>query len=36
MVIKRFIDSGLTVEQTAMRMDVDVKYTKAALEQPLG
>lgn len=33
MVIKRFIDSGLTVEQTAKRMDVDVKYTKAALEQ---
>lgn len=33
MVIKRFIDSGLTVEQTAKRMDVDVKFTKAALEQ---
>lgn len=33
MVIKRFIDSGLTVEETAKRMDVDVKYTKAALEQ---
>ncbi|MCC8015660.1 MAG: VOC family protein [Eubacterium sp.] len=33
MVIKRFIDSGLTVEQTAKRMDVDVAYTKAALEQ---
>ena len=33
MVIKRFIDSGLTVEQTAKRMDVDVKYIKAALNQ---
>lgn len=32
MVIKRFIDSGLTVEQTAKRMGVDVKYTKSALE----
>lgn len=33
MVIKRFIDSGLTVEETARRMDVDVKYTQAALER---
>ena len=33
MVIKHFIDSGLTVEQTARRMDVDVEYIKAALEQ---
>jgi catechol 2,3-dioxygenase-like lactoylglutathione lyase family enzyme len=33
MVMKRFIKSGLTVEQTAERMDVDVKYIKTALAQ---
>ncbi|MGM0213410.1 VOC family protein [Enterococcus sp. AZ109] len=31
MVVKHFIDSGLTVEQTAERMGVDVEVTKAAL-----
>ncbi|MGL4606098.1 MAG: VOC family protein [Eubacteriaceae bacterium] len=31
LVIRRFIDSGLTLEETAKRMDVDVAYTKAAL-----
>ncbi len=36
MVIKRFINSGLTVEETAKRMGVDVKYTKAVLNQPYG
>ena len=30
-VIKKFIDSGLTVEQTAKRMGVDVDYIKSAL-----
>ena len=30
MVIKRFIASGLTVEQTAKRMDVDVNYIKSS------
>jgi hypothetical protein len=33
MVIKRFMDSGLTVEEAARRMDVDVKYINAALER---
>lgn len=33
MVIKRFLRSGLTVEQTAERMGVDVAYTKATLQQ---
>ena len=32
-VIKKFIDSGLTVDQTAIRMDVDVGYIKFVLEQ---
>lgn len=32
-VIKRFIGSGLTVEQTAKRMGIDVNYTKATLEE---
>lgn len=30
-VVKRFIDSGLTVEQTAVRMDVPVDYVKSLL-----
>ncbi|KPU42468.1 glyoxalase-like domain protein [Oxobacter pfennigii] len=30
-VVKRFIDGGLTVEQTALRMDVPVDYVKALL-----
>ena len=33
MVTKRFIDSGLTLEQTATRMDVGIDYVKAVLEQ---
>ena len=33
MVIKKFIGSGLTIEQTARRMDVDANYIKSALEQ---
>ena len=33
MVIKRFISSGLSIEQTALRMDVDANYIKSALEQ---
>ena len=31
MVIKRFIDSGLTIAQTAKRMDVDVGYIQSVL-----
>jgi catechol 2,3-dioxygenase-like lactoylglutathione lyase family enzyme len=31
MVIKHFIDSGLTMEETAKRMDVDVNYIKSVL-----
>ena len=30
-VVTRFIDSGLTVEQTAVRMDVSVDYVKSLL-----
>lgn len=33
MVIKKFIDSGLTIERTAMRMDVGVDYIKSVLER---
>ena len=33
MVTKRFISSGLTLEQTAKRMDVGIDYIKAILEQ---
>ena len=33
MVVKKFIGSGLTIEQTAMRMDVDVGYIKSVLER---
>ena len=36
MVIKKFIGSGLTIEQIAIRMDVDVNYVKSALEQRNG
>ena len=32
MVIKRFIDSGLSIEETAARMDVPVDYIKSSLE----
>ena len=31
MVIKRFMDSGLSIEQTAVRMDVPVDYLKSSL-----
>ena len=31
MVIKRFLDSGLTAEETATRMDVKIEYIKSAL-----
>jgi len=33
MVIKNFVASGLSVEQTAKRMDVDAGYIKAVFEQ---
>ena len=33
MVTKKFISSGLTIEQTAKRMDVDIDYIKTILEQ---
>ena len=33
MVTKKFIKSGLTLEQTAKRMDVGIDYIKAILEQ---
>lgn len=32
MVVKRFINSGLSVEETAIRMDVSVNYIKSCLE----
>jgi len=31
-VIKRFMDSGLSVEETALRMDVPVSYVQSCLE----
>ena len=31
MVVKRFIESGLSVEAAAIRMDVSIDYIKAAL-----
>ena len=33
MVTKRFIGDGLTMEQTATRMDVGIEYIKAILDQ---
>ena len=33
MVTKKFVSSGLTIEQTAKRMDVGIDYIKAILEQ---
>lgn len=36
MVIRRFIASGLTVEETAKRMDVDAQYIKSALKPNIG
>ena len=32
MVIKRFIDSGLSIEETAARMDVPINYIEASLK----
>lgn len=32
MVIKRFLDSGLSIEETAARMDVPVDYIKSSLK----
>ena len=32
-VVKRFIDCGMTVEQIAIRMDVSVDYVKSLLKQ---
>jgi hypothetical protein len=29
--VKRFIDSGMTIEQTAIRMNVGMKYVKDLL-----
>ncbi len=31
-VCKRFLDSGLTIEQTAKRMDVPIKYVQAMIK----
>jgi len=33
MVVKRFVKSGLTIEETAKRMDVDIHYINSCLEQ---
>ena len=33
MVVKRFVASGLSIDETAKRMDVDVDYIKSCLEQ---
>jgi len=33
MVVRRFINSGLSVEETSVRMDVPVDYVKSCLEQ---
>ncbi|GHU77391.1 hypothetical protein FACS1894188_11570 [Clostridia bacterium] len=30
-VVKRFIDSGLSVDETAVRMDVPIDYVKAVV-----
>lgn len=32
-VVKRFIDSGMTIEQTAIRMNVEVQYVEALLSE---
>jgi len=32
MVVRRFINSGLSIEETAIRMDVSVDYAKSCLE----
>ncbi len=33
MVVNRFLNSGLTIEQTATRMDVPVEYVKSCVEE---
>lgn len=33
MVIKRFLNSGLSIEETAIRMDVPIEYIKSSLVQ---
>ncbi|SFG21143.1 hypothetical protein SAMN05660649_00975 [Desulfotomaculum arcticum] len=33
MVVKRFIDTGLSLEETAARMDVPVDYVKSCLRK---
>jgi len=32
MVIRRFLNSGLLIEEIAIRMDVPIDYVKACLE----
>ncbi len=32
MVVRRFLNSGLSIEETAIRMDVPVDYVKSCLE----
>ena len=34
MVVQRFINSGLSIEETAVRMDVSVDYVKLSLAHP--
>jgi len=31
-VVKRFINSGLSIQETAVRMDVQIDYVKSCLE----
>jgi len=31
MVVRRFLNSGLSIEETAIRMDVPVDYVKSCL-----
>ncbi|WP_330586669.1 hypothetical protein [Aminipila terrae] len=31
-VVKRFLESGLSIEDTALRMDVSISYIKSHLE----
>lgn len=33
MVVRRFLNSGLSIEDTAIRMDVPIDYVKSCLEQ---
>lgn len=32
MVIRRFLDNGLSIEETAIRMDVPIDYVKSCSE----